>query len=314
MDNFWLDLPKPFSALAPMEAVTDIVFRKTVAQAARPDIFFTEFVNVTSFCNPKGRHSTRGRLEFDETEQPIVAQIWGNKPDEFAQISTSLVSAGFAGIDINMGCPDKAVVKQGSGSALIQTPDLACQIIASAKTGGLPVSVKTRIGNIKPDEWHDWIKLLLQQDIVNLTIHLRTRKEASKVPAHYELIPEIVRLRNEVAPNTLITINGDIASYHDGIELANKYGFEGFMIGRGIFANPFAFEKNPKTHPKEELINLLKLQLDLHDKYNIDQTTRKFDPLKRYFKIYIRDFPGASELREKLMHTKNTNEARALIK
>jgi tRNA-dihydrouridine synthase len=149
---------------------------------------------------------------------------------------------------------------------------------------------------------------------VNLTIHLRTRKEASKVPAHYELIPEIVRLRNEVAPNTLITINGDIASYHDGIELANKYGFEGFMIGRGIFANPFAFEKNPKTHPKEELINLLKLQLDLHDKYNIDQTTRKFDPLKRYFKIYIRDFPGASELREKLMHTKNTNEARALIK
>lgn len=314
MNNFWHDLPKPFSALTPMEAVTDIVFRKTIASVARPDIFFTEFINVTSFCNPKGNHSTRGRLEFDETEQPIVAQVWGNKPEEFAQISIALAEMGFAGIDINMGCPDKAVVKQGSGSALIRTPDLACQIIASAKAGGLPVSVKTRIGDIKTSEWHDWIKLLLQQDIANLTVHLRTRKEMSKVPAHYELIPEIVNLRNEIAPNTLITINGDIANYQDGAELANRYGFDGFMIGRGIFTNPFAFEKEPKQHSKEELIELLKLQLDLHDRHNTDQTPRKFDPLKRYFKIYIRDFPGASELRDKLMHAKGTDEVRSLLK
>jgi tRNA-dihydrouridine synthase len=314
MNNFWHDLPKPFSALAPMEAVTDIVFRKTVASATRPDVFFTEFVNVTSFCNPKGRHSTNGRLEFNKTEQPIVAQIWGNKPSEFEQTSIELAKMGFAGIDINMGCPDKAVVKQGSGSALIRTPDLACQIIASAKAGGLPISVKTRIGDIKPSEWHDWIKLLLQQDITNLTVHLRTRKEMTKVPAHYELIPEIIALRNEIAPSTLITINGDIANYQDGIKLAKKYGFEGFMIGRGIFTNPFAFEKMPKTHSKEELIDLLKLQLDLHDEHNTDQTPRKFNPLKRYFKIYIRDFSGASELRDKLMHAKNTNEARMIIK
>jgi tRNA-dihydrouridine synthase len=296
-----------------MEAVTDIVFRKTVASTARPDLFFTEFVNVTSFCNPKGQHSTRGRLEFDETEQPIVAQVWGNKPEEFKQISLALADIGFAGIDINMGCPDKAVVKQGSGSALIRTPDLACQIIASAKTGGLPVSVKTRIGDIKPSEWHDWIKLLLQQDIANLTVHLRTRKEMSKVPAHYELIPEIVKLRNEVAPDTLITINGDIADYQDGLELANKYHFDGFMVGRGIFTNPFAFEKDPKQHSKEELIDLLKLQLDLHDEHNTDQTPRKFDPLKRYFKIYIRDFPGASELRDRLMHAKDVAEVRRML-
>lgn len=313
MSNFWNELPKPFFILAPMEAVTDIVFRHVVTKAAKPDIYFTEFVNASSFCSPKGSHSTKGRLTITPDEQPIVAQIWGKKPDEFAIMSVELAKIGFSGIDINMGCPDKNVVRTGGGSGLIRTPDLAAELIAAAKAGGLPVSVKTRLGDRKVEEWRDWLTHILKQDIVNLTIHLRTRKEMSKVPAHFELIPEIKKLRDEIAPNTLLTINGDVRDRQHGEELVEQYGIDGVMIGRGIFTNPFAFEKEKKEHTKKELIDLLNLQLDLHDKYSAETEIRKYDPLKRFFKIYIRDFAGASEMRDKLMHTKNTGEAREVL-
>lgn len=313
MKNFWTKLPKPFYVLAPMEAVTDVVFRHVVARAARPDLFFTEFVNTASFCSKKGEQSTRGRLAFTKDERPIVAQIWGKDPKQFEQMANSIADRGYAGIDINMGCPDKSVVHGGAGSGLIRTPELACQIIAATRSSGLPISVKTRLNDTKLDGWQDWISLLLRQDLSNLTIHLRTRKEMSKVPAHYELIPEILKLRDEIAPNTLITINGDIKNRQQGEELAKKYGFDGVMIGRGVFNNPFAFEKNPKKHNHKQMMKLLNYQLGLHDKYDKKLEPRKFDPLKHFFKIYIRDFPGASELRDKLMHTHNTKEVREIL-
>jgi tRNA-dihydrouridine synthase len=296
-----------------MEAVTDVVFRHVIAHAAQPDIFFTEFTNASSYASEKGIHSTRGRLTFTNDEQPMVAQIWGNKPDEFTYMAKGLANMGYSGIDINMGCPDKSVVKGGSGSGLIRTPELAAELIAAAKEGELPVSVKTRLGYSSTTEWRDWLTHILKQDIVNLTIHLRTRKEMSKVDAHYELIPEIKKLRDEIAPHTLLTINGDIMDRQQGIELAHKYGIDGIMIGRGIFSNPFAFEHDKKSHSREELLALLSLHLDLFDQYSIELEPRRFEPLKRFFKIYIRDFPGASELREKLMHTKSTSEVRAII-
>jgi len=313
MTNFWNELPRPFFILAPMEAVTDVVFRHVVSAAARPDIFFTEFTNASSYCSEQGIHSTRGRLAFTNDEHPMVAQIWGSKPEEFAHMARGLADLGYKGIDINMGCPDKSVVKGGAGSALICNPELAAQLIASAKEGGLPVSVKTRLGYSHTDEWRAWLTHILQQDVVNLTIHLRTRKEMSKVDAHYDMIPEIKALRDEIAPHTLLTINGDIRDRQHGEELVAQYGVDGIMIGRGIFGNPFAFEHNKQTHSREQLLGLLHLQLDLHDKYTAELGPRKFEPLKRFFKIYVREFDGASELREKLMHTKTTDEVRDIL-
>lgn len=313
MKNFWNELPKPFFILAPMEAVTDVVFRHVIAHAARPDVFFTEFTNAASYCSPQGAHSTRGRLTFTDDEQPMVGHIWGNNPEQFAQMAQGLKEQGFAGIDINTGCPDKAVVRQGSGSGLIGEYEKMGPLIAAAKTAGLPVSVKARLGAHRVDEWREWLAFLLHQDLANLTIHLRTRKEMSKVDAHFELIPEIKKLRDEIAPQTLLTINGDIKDRQHGEALVKQYGVDGVMIARGVFHNPFAFEKEKREHTREELIGLLNLQLDLHDKYSSELGERKFDPLKRFFKIYIRDFPGASELREKLMHTKTTAEVRLLL-
>lgn len=311
-ENFWSELPRPFFILAPMEDVTDIVFRHVVSEAARPDVFFTEFTNTESFCHPEGIHSVRGRLTFSEDEQPIVAHIWGDKPDHFREMSIGMAEMGFKGIDLNMGCPVANVAGKGKGSGLILRPERAAEIIQAAKAGGLPISVKTRLGYYDIEEWRDWLKHVFEQDIANLSIHLRTRKEMSKVDAHWELIEAIKNLRDEIAPNTLLTINGDIPDRQTGLELAEKYGIDGVMIGRGIFNNPFAFEKEPREHTSKELLDLLRLHLTLFDKYATSET-RQFKSLRRFFKIYVRSMRGASELRHQLMSTETTDEVRALL-
>lgn len=311
-NNFWQELPKPFFILAPMEDVTDVVFRHVISAAARPDVFFTEFTNTVSYCHPEGNESVRGRLTFTEDEQPIVAHIWGDEPKYFRQMSIGMAEAGFKGIDINMGCPVHNVAAKGKGAGLIRRPDVTAEIIEATKAGGLPVSVKTRLGYVDVDEWRDWLTHVFEQDIANLSIHLRTRKEMSDYPAHWELIPEIKKLRDEVAPQTLLTINGDIPNRQVGLELVEKYDVDGVMIGRGVFKNPFAFEKEPKEHSSEELIDLLRLHLDLFDKYS-EMEPRLFKPLRRFFKIYIKGFPGASELRHQLMDTNSTDEVRVLL-
>lgn len=308
-NNFWKDLPKPFFVLAPMEDVTDVVFRKVVAKAAKPDVFFTEFTNSESFCNIEGKENLRGRLIFEADEQPIVAHIWGDNPKHFKEMSIELAKMGFAGIDLNMGCPAPNVFKHGRGAGLILRSDVAADLIKATKAGGLPVSVKTRLGHAKVEEWTAWLKHLLKQDIANLSIHLRTKVEMTNYEAHWELIPDIIKLRDQIAPDTLLTINGDIDDYKSGIELVDKYGFDGVMIGRGIFHNPFAFEKDPKVHSSKELIDLFRYHLDLFDKYTkMEPNLSK--PLHRFFKIYIRGIKGAKDLRTQLMNTKNTQEVR----
>lgn len=316
MDNFWEQLPKPFFILAPMEAVTDVVFRHVVAKASAPDVWFSEFTNATGWVHA-GDKAIGGRLIKTADEQPIVAQIWGGEPGDMEKLANHCLELGFQGIDINMGCPAKSAIKSG-GAALIRHPELAIASIAAAKTAGLPLSVKTRLSYTHVDEWREWLGTLLNQDLVNLTIHLRTKKEMSKVPAHFELIPEIIALRDKIAPQTLLTVNGDIADRTQGIELVKKYpGIDGVMIGRGVFQNPFCFspiplsldnEDNQATHQKE-LMGLLGLHLSLFDEW---QSTlgRPYETLKRFYKIYVRDFDGAKELRDLLMHTSSTDEAR----
>lgn len=312
-ENFWRDLPRPFFILAPMEEVTDVVFRHVVSKAARPDVFFTEFTNTESYCHPEGKQSVRGRLTFTEDEQPIVAHIWGDKPENFRQMSIGMAELGFKGVDINMGCPVPNVASRGKGSGLILRPDVAADIVQAAKAGGLPVSVKTRLGYTDVNEWHNWLTHILKQDIANLSIHLRTRKEMSEVDAHWELIPEIKKLRDEIAPDTLLTINGDILDRQMGTKLAQQYGVDGVMIGRGIFKNPFAFEKETKDHDSKELLDLLRLHLDLYDQYSKELETRPFTALHRFFKIYVKGFRGAGELRNQLMSSKSTDEVRAML-
>ena len=312
-DSFWQKLPQPFFILAPMEAVTDIIFRHVVAKAGSPDIWFSEFTNATGWTHA-GQKAIGGRLVKSIDEYPIVAQIWGGNPNDMQNLASYCRELGFHGIDINMGCPAKSAIKSG-GAALIRNPELAIESIKAAKTANLPVSVKTRLGYSNISEYKDWISTLLKQDIVNLTVHLRTKKEMSKVPAHFELIDEIVKLRNEISPQTLLTINGDIKNRAHGEEIVKNHpGVNGIMIGRGIFTDPFCFRNNPKNTEKKQndLVNLLRIHLDLFDQWQ-PQTGRPFETLKRFFKIYIKGFDGAKEARELLMQCKSTDEARKII-
>lgn len=320
MTSFWNDLPQPFFVLAPMEAVTDVVFRHVVERAGAPDVFFTEFANATGWVHA-GDRAIAGRLVKTDDEHPLVAQIWGGEPGDMEQFAQHCARLGFAGIDINMGCPAKSAIKSG-GAALIRNPDVAVAAIAAAKTAGLPVSVKTRLGYSTVDEWRVWLTTLLQQDIVNLTVHLRTKKEMSKVAAHYELIDDIVALRDAIAPQTLLTINGDIRDRAHGMALVAAHpGVNGVMIGRGVFADPFCFTPcTPRTDSvaqgsgsmAQRNFALLRYHLDLFDHWQ-PQLGRPYETLKRFYKIYIRDFDGAKELRDQLMHTTSTDEARHVI-
>jgi tRNA-dihydrouridine synthase len=249
-------------------------------------------------------------LLFTADEQPLVAQIWGTNPAHFAEMAQGLKEMGYQAIDINMGCPAKDVTKKGAGSALIQTPELAAEIIAATKTAGLPVSVKTRIG-YRTKVTEEWLSFLLKQDIVALTVHGRTMKEMSKVPAHWDEIAKAVKLRDKIAPGTLIIGNGDVADRAEGLQRIAETGVDGIMIGRGVFTNVFCFEENPREHSQDELFDLLRMHLDLWEKTWKGEAN--FHALKRFFKIYVKGFAGASELREQLMNTANIDEARAII-
>ena len=306
---------RPFFSLAPMEAVTGSVFRRVVMRAAAPDNFYTEFTNALSITHPKAKFTTRGRLYIDpsETPKPIV-QLWGNSGTDFVKAAKEVAQQGYEAIDLNMGCPDMAVIKNHSGSDLIRHFDTAKEVIDGARQADLPVSVKTRLGFDDLNEYETWIPFLLKQQVPVLTVHVRTRAEMSKVPAHYELIDNLVQMRDTLAPETLLQINGDIADYQAGIKLAAEHpGVDGIMIGRGIFTNPYAFEKIPQAHTSHELLELLRYQLDLYDQFVAMGIQGHFAPLQRFFKIYVRGMRGAAEIRNDLMQTKTTDEVRTII-
>ncbi|MBR2841436.1 tRNA-dihydrouridine synthase [Candidatus Saccharibacteria bacterium] len=311
--NIWNQLPKPYLILAPMEGVTDVIFRQVVAAAGKPDLFFTEFTNVSSYASEKGRTNALERLEIAPTDHPIIAQIWGKNPEHFAETTKALESLSFAGVDLNFGCPDKHVNKAGGGAAMIQNPDLAIQCFQdTVKSTNLPVSIKTRLGWSRPEEYQEWLSTLLNLHPAALTVHLRTKKEMSKVPAHYELIPEIIKLRAQISPETRLIINGDIKDRAHALKLHAKYPeIDGFMIGRGVFANPYCFTDHQPT--REELMNLLRLHLDLYEKQS-QKYFISYETLKHFFKIYVNNFPGAKELRTKLMETHSLAEARQIVK
>lgn len=313
--NIWpalRQLDRPIAALAPMDDVTDVVFRQLVHEVAPADLYFTEFASVEGFCSP-GRPAIERRLLLDPVEGPVIAQIWGTTPDAYREMARELAGRGFVGIDINMGCPVRDIIKNGACSALIKTPELAAQIIAATKEGAgdLPVSVKTRIGWNAP-ELDDWLGFLLQQDIAALTVHLRTVKEQSKVPAHWELMPAIVALRDSLAPDTVLLGNGDVQDRLVAEAQVDQFGGDGVMIGRGIFHNPWAFAREPRDHTVGERLALLSRHLDIFEA-TWQQAEKRYEPLKKFFKIYIQGFDGAAHLRAELMATKTIEQARTII-
>lgn len=307
-------LPRPFFVLAPMDDVTDTVFRQVIADCAPPDLYFTEFVNVDGLQSP-GKPKLIKKLLFSAKEKPIIAQIWGLEPENFRKTAIELVEMGFDGIDINMGCPEKTVVKNGACSGLMHNRELAVDIIKSVQKGAagkVPVSVKTRLGFNEID--YTWPTLLLEQKLSMLTIHGRTRKEMSKVPAHWDEIGKVRELRDQLAPNTLIVGNGDVESREQGLELAEKYKLDGVMIGRGSLHDPFVFAQSSpwQDYSKEKRIKLYTKHVKLFSK-TWQNGEYPVHTLNKFCKLYINGFDGAKELREQLMAARSPNELLTLL-
>lgn len=309
-----------------MDDVTETAFRRLVAGCAAPDIFFTEFVNVDGLQSP-GRSALLKKLKFTAEEQPLIVQLWGKDPGNFYKTARELAGGtfarelglpkgvNFAGIDLNMGCPDRTVVKNGACSALINDRELAEKIIMATKEGAgdsLPVSVKTRLGFNSIDlTWHAF---LLKQDIAMLTVHGRTRKEMSKVPAQWDQIGRIRELRDQIAPETKIIGNGDVETRQQGIELAGRYSLDGIMIGRGVFHDPFVFARESPwlEYTKEQRLTLFSRHLHLfRDAWQDDE--RSIVQLYKFSKVYMNGFEGAKEMREQFTSMQNIGDMLAFV-
>lgn len=321
--NFWNNLNKPFFCLAPMSDVTDIAFRTMISKYSKNRenknnvIFWTEFVVADGLCDKHARKKLSHILRYKEGERPIVAQVFGANPENMKKACQYIASLDFDGIDINMGCPDKSVVAQGAGSALIKNPELARKIIRAAQEGvkiagkNIPVSVKTRIGFNK-EEIDNWIGELIKENISALTIHLRTKKEMSKVPANWKYIPKIKKMIKASKKDILLIGNGDVKDINDAKEKIEKYGCDGIMIGRGIFGNPWFFDEGKKEISTEEKLNALVEHTKLFEKELGE--VKNFDVMKKHYKAYVNGFDGAKEIRIKLMEKKNSKEVENAIR
>ncbi len=348
MNNFWDKLPKPFFALAPMADVTDAPFRRLIAKYGKPDVMWTEFVSADGLMSP-GQQALLQDLLYTESERPIVAQLFSSHPEKMREASKLCAELGFDGVDINMGCPDRSIEKQGCGAAMIKTPEIAKQIIRSAKEGikdagkNIPVSVKTRVGYNKV-EIDTWIPALLEEDISALTIHARTRKEMSLVPADWNRIKDVVRIRDRMKKQTLIIGNGDVTSLEDGRKKARATGCDGVMIGRAMFGNPWFFDQKrnlsqsatfsipilsrllpqkmirkiagDKKYSESDVSTKEKLKVLVEHCALFEEIlggTKSFAVMKKHFKAYTHGFAGAKELRVALMDCNDAGAVRVVV-
>jgi nifR3 family TIM-barrel protein len=311
-NNFWNNLKKPIFVLAPMADVTDAAFRELIARKGKPDVMWTEFVSADGLARApeEGKKKLLLDLKYGEGERPIVAQFFTSHPENMKTTAALAQSLGFDGIDINMGCPDKNVNRQKAGAELIKNPALAREIIRAAKEGApnLPVSVKTRVGYNTP-ELETWIPEILKEEPAVLTLHARTRKEMSKVPARWEFVKRAVEIRDELGSKTLIFGNGDVMSLAEAREKVRETGCDGVMLGRAIFGNPWLFAE--RTPSIEEKLRTLVEHCELYEKYL--GGVKSFAIMKKHFKAYVHGFDGASELRAELMNTNEAKEVREII-
>jgi nifR3 family TIM-barrel protein len=329
MKNFWADLKKPFVVLAPLANVTDPAFRRIIAKYSKPagpQVMYTEFVSADGLmlAHEEGKAKLMRDLIFTDAERPIVAQFFTATPEHMEKVAALAEKLGFDGIDINMGCPDKSIEKQGAGAKLILNPKRAQELVAAAKRGAptLPVSVKTRLGYNK-DILDEWLPALLEAEPVAITIHARTRKEMSLVAAHWDRVKRAVEIRNERGSKTLIIGNGDVKDVEEAHQKARETGADGVMIGRGIFGKPWLFggpsadpltSTGSATGSAEGLHTRLRILIEHTKLYEeLLGDIKSFAIMKKHFKAYVEGFDGAKELRVELMEAKNAAEVEKFI-
>jgi nifR3 family TIM-barrel protein len=312
MGNFWQGLAKPFFIQAPMEDVTDVAFRTLITRFGKPNVMYTEFTSADGLvlAPESGKKTLLKKLEYGEEERPIVAQLFTSKPEHMEAAAKLCTELGFDGIDINMGCPDRAVEKSGCGAALIKNPERARELIRSAQKCGLPVTVKTRPGYDK-DELETWLPELLAENPAAVALHARTRKEMSLVPARWERIQRAVEIRDELKSDALIIGNGDVKDLADARTKAADTGCDGVMLGRAIYGNPWLYTDRADPPSPQERISALIEHIKLFEEKM--SGVSNFATMKKHFKAYISGWDGAKDLRVRLMETNSAADAREIL-
>ncbi len=310
----WLS-KKNIIGLAPMDGYTDAPFRYLIASIAKPDVVFTEFVNVDGIV--KNINKLKEDFIFNEIEKPIIAQLFGSKPENFYTATKIIIDMGFNGVDINMGCPQKKVVKRSEGAGLIKNPDLAKEIVKAVKTAvseknsTITVSIKTRTGYETPIT-SEWISELVKTKPDLITLHGRTLKQMYSGFADWNQI----NIANIICKENGIKFfgNGDIKSIIDAKEKIEKYNLDGVLVGRAVFGNPWFFEQNSSTSgvllTKEDKLKMClthaKLQMKL-------LPNRSFIAMRKHFAAYINSFDFARDLRIKVLQANTYEEVEEII-
>lgn len=334
---FWSRLRKPIIGLSPMDGVTDAAFRYMTARHSKPDVIFTEFVNVEGLA--RGAVSMLPNFLFNKIERPIIGQIYGIEAESFYKVALMLCYLGFDGIDINMGCPANKVARRNSGAGLIRVPEQAKKIIRTVKQAVrdwgngitlqeadlrpkiitalkamksrsaprriLPVSVKTRTG-IDSVIAEEWVKHLLEEKPAAITMHGRTLKQMYSGEADWEVIGKAAKIVHQT--DALFLGNGDIQSYAEALEKCKTYGTDGALVGRAACGNPWFFSGKIPT-VKDRFQAAVE-----HCRYYEDHLMdHNFYAMRKHLGWYCRGFDGAKELRKELMQTNGSREVKGIF-
>jgi len=318
--GFWKTLKKPIIALAPMADVTDAAFRRMIARYSRPfgpDVFWTEFVSADGLvrADQAGKQKLLKDLEYAESERPIVAQLFSGKPEMMREAAKMVLDLGFDGLDVNMGCPDRSIEKQGAGAALCRDPKRALEMLRAARQGvedKIPISAKIRLGYNK-DELDTLLPELLREEPATIIIHLRTRKEMSRVPAHWDRLRDAVAIRDELKSQTLIIGNGDMVDLTEARQKTIETGSDGVMLGQAIFGNPWLFNERLNFGKDVSLRQKLQVLVEHTNLFAELLPHKSFSIMKKHYKAYVSGWDGAKELRAKLMETSNAMEVKKLV-
>ena len=292
---------------APLAGISDVVFRGLIRKHKSKCLMTTEMISSEMLCNnPNPRI-----IQFEEFEYPLSFQLVGHKIDKMTKAAQIL--APYAGmIDINCGCPVKKVIVSGDGSAMMKTPQLACEIVQSIKEATkLPVSAKFRLGWTSQEEnYIEFAKALEKAGVSFVTLHARTRSQMYQGSADWSKIKLLV---DELS--IPVYANGDIKTIQDAKDCLELTGAKGVSIGRGImgdFTLPYRIEKYIETKeiiPEPNLIKrieMLKEHLHLEVEHMGEKNGVKF--MRKFYNYYISSTRNASKYRSALVTLETEKE------
>lgn len=341
--SFWQELPRPIMGVSPMDGITDFPFRQITKKYGNPAVVYTEFTSVEGLCH--GADQLLKDFLFDVSQRPVIGQIYGTTPDFFRQAAIVLCQLGFDGIDINMGCPAKNVAHSGAGAALIQTPQLAQEIIRATQLGikqwqegitvencpditeaiaikvnqrssklpshyqdrtrMIPVSVKTRVGYHQP-VIQEWIPTLVETEVAAIALHGRTLKQQYGGLASWELIGQAAELVKNTG--TLLLGNGDVKSLEDARQKITAYGTDGVLMGRAAMGNPFVFKESDQQPDHLTLFKVALEHAQLYEQTFGTDEKYNFLPMRKHLGWYVHDIPNASQIRLAIYRCNSSQE------